>query len=298
MSGATVYDTTVHNANGLPDFHLSRFALPYLAAAQYLIDVQVSNRCGAVISAGHEVVINDTVLYNPSPIWNDTTRNWTEVPVPCCLDTLLLENVSITGDVQYHVRSRIVIRGGVTVTPNSDIVIQAGHVIQIDTVEFDGSNSSVEIIQVPCPNRMACGNCDDGVVSDMVMGGANPGLATDSRGFGISTERPLEAVPVEAKQASAENVAIKDLALWVSPNPVQRNNGGKLKVGFTLPEPEVCSLQIMDMQNRPVKVLLRDESLPLGDHVLEVDVSGLASGVYFVRLMAGERVLVEKVLVQ
>ena len=157
--GQVLYDSTFHNANGLPDFRLPRSIFPpTTATANYPFSLQISNACGAVRNEGSVLRIADTALYNPSLPWSDPTANWTGVPIPCCLNALYLQNMQIVGDVSFIVRDQIIVNGGVTLAPNSHVIFQAGNVIELVSAEFDGTNSSLEILEVPCPNRMACGN--------------------------------------------------------------------------------------------------------------------------------------------
>jgi hypothetical protein len=67
-----------------------------------------------------------------------------------------------------------------------------------------------------------------------------------------------------------------------TPNPF----GESTTIAFTLPKPEHALLTVFDANGTPVKVL-KDEELSAGTHSVVFDASGLPSGIYLYRLVAG-----------
>lgn len=269
-----VYDQTFHNGNGLPDFHLSRFALGYPATAIYQYDLEISNACGGFKQTGN-IQVFDTALYNASPIWVDSTANWTVTPIPCCLNALVLQNMQIVGDVSYIVRDQITVQSGVSVAPGSNVIIQAGNVVELDSVEFDGTSSSVEILEIPCPNRMAGegGCCAEGNM--MVINAGVIQAPSDS----LYPQPQLVSASVEDSESGE---ILHRFGLWAYPNPVHEN----LSLGFSLDRTFNCNLHAYDINMRPTLTLLESQSFKEGDHVIHVDVADLPAGIYFVQLIA------------
>ncbi len=82
---------------------------------------------------------------------------------------------------------------------------------------------------------------------------------------------------------SAPGPLDSDLLLGpVSPNPVRH----RATVGLTLGQPAHVTARLVDVQGRTVRVIT-DSSMPAGSHRLALDASGLAAGVYLVRLDTG-----------
>ncbi|MFN8394221.1 MAG: hypothetical protein U0176_06040 [Bacteroidia bacterium] len=93
----SLLDTTWHNANGFTEFRLARTNLPaQMATGNYPYTLTLSNDCGATKHAG-TIRVADTALYNLTPPWTDSTANWSPMPIPCCLDSLLLRNLTLRG---------------------------------------------------------------------------------------------------------------------------------------------------------------------------------------------------------
>jgi hypothetical protein len=58
-------------------------------------------------------------------------------------------------------------------------------------------------------------------------------------------------------------------------------------IRFALPDPGRATMRLYDVAGREVRVLV-DEELPAGWHRVVLDAQGLASGIYFCRMQAGE----------
>ena len=78
-----------------------------------------------------------------------------------------------------------------------------------------------------------------------------------------------------------------DLGLGIELHPIRPTPAqGQADVAFELAEPGLVSLAIVDMLGRRVVDVLAGEARPAGDHLLALDLDGLASGVYQVTLEA------------
>ncbi|MFN8397844.1 MAG: hypothetical protein U0176_24715 [Bacteroidia bacterium] len=130
----SLLDTTWHNANGFTEFRLARTNLPaQMATGNYPYTLTLSNDCGATKHAG-TIRVADTALYTLTPPWTDSTANWSPMPIPCCLDSLSLRNITLRGNVSYIVRDQITVQSGVSIAPGSNVILQAGNVTEIDKV--------------------------------------------------------------------------------------------------------------------------------------------------------------------
>ncbi|MBM4158563.1 MAG: T9SS type A sorting domain-containing protein, partial [Ignavibacteria bacterium] len=77
------------------------------------------------------------------------------------------------------------------------------------------------------------------------------------------------------------------------PNPFNPTT----KIKFDLPENTRVTIKIYDILGREMRTLLNSEYRESGRHIIEFSASGLASGVYFYRLTAGEYNAVKKMVV-
>jgi hypothetical protein len=87
-----------------------------------------------------------------------------------------------------------------------------------------------------------------------------------------------------AVSAEGEGSSIAFVLSQNYPNPFS----GRTRVAFETPSPGPVHLAVFDALGRRVAVLL-DATLPAGRHTAEWDANGLASGVYLIRLQAGEQ---------
>jgi hypothetical protein len=94
-----------------------------------------------------------------------------------------------------------------------------------------------------------------------------------------------DAAPTEPTDLMKSNAtsATNGYALEANtPNPFTEST----TISFTLPKPEHATLTVFDANGSTVKVL-KDEELPAGTHTARLDASGLPSGIYLYRLVAG-----------
>ncbi|MBM4158806.1 MAG: T9SS type A sorting domain-containing protein, partial [Ignavibacteria bacterium] len=68
------------------------------------------------------------------------------------------------------------------------------------------------------------------------------------------------------------------------------------KIKFDLPENTRVTIKIYDILGREMRTLLNSEYRESGRHIIEFSASGLASGVYFYKLTAGEYNAVKKMV--
>jgi hypothetical protein len=284
-----VFDQIYHNGNGLPDFHLSRWALPLnLASGNYEYDLEISNACGGFRKTGI-VQVFDTALYNASPVWVDTAANWSVTPIPCCLTNLVLQNMQIVGDVSYIVRNEITIQNGVSVAPGSNVIIQAGNVVEMDSVEFDGSNSTVEILEIPCPNRIAG---EEGCAE-------NASMVIDG---GVAVQQYIKVPEIEDSNSTDEEYSMEfnesgeslnEFSLNIYPNPAS----DVLTLDFYLPSQGLVKASLMNASGVKVSDVMSPTVLDAGDHSFSVSMKAVPSGMYFLQFQRGNDLKTIKVSV-
>lgn len=287
-----VFHVVHENRNGMPDFSLSRLHLPAtMATAYYNYKMQISNDCGGREFTG-QIHVQDTALYNLYPVWEDTAANWTQAPIPCCVQNLYLQNTQIVGDVDFIVQDQIIVSNGVSVAPGSHVLLQAGQVVELTNVEFDGTNSTVDIVELPCPSRSACGSGTNEMVinNGVVQQPENTELAENS-------SQAYEINP--AFQDLAESFIKKpiespQIELSVFPNPFEQ----EFTLAYRLNEDMKVSIQILDLQMRPVKMLLKDELQVAGTHELKSELKALAAGIFFVQFEANGQRIYERIVKQ
>jgi hypothetical protein len=285
QNGALVFQDFRANANGMPDYTLSRLALPAgIASGTYGYRVTLRNGCGGTVREGL-VSIQDTTIYNLPPLWEDSEHNWTGVPIPCCLDSLVIANTTIRGDVSYIVGDLIVVGWGVSAAPNSNVTLQAGQVVELYDVEFDGSTSTVEIVEVPCPNRVAQGSCTGG---SMVIDAGQPKREEKKEPKSSQAQAMSEANHFEVARPSEPEVQ----GLQVSPNPTK----GLLEIGWTSAQDGLSTAMVLDMQGRQLLSLLDAQEMKAGSHSIQADLSALPQGMYLLRVQSGEKVWLRKVV--
>jgi hypothetical protein len=81
----------------------------------------------------------------------------------------------------------------------------------------------------------------------------------------------------------------RELMAWSEPNPF----GGSTTIRFGLPTAGPVRLAVFDLAGRCVASLL-DETRPAGEHTVTWQAAGAPSGVYFVRLESGGRVVTKR----
>jgi hypothetical protein len=77
-----------------------------------------------------------------------------------------------------------------------------------------------------------------------------------------------------------------------SPNPT----AGEAKIGFDLPGTMEVTLQVMNIYGQQVATLI-DGELRAGNHIVSLETSALAAGVYFCQLTAGDKTYSKKLVV-
>jgi hypothetical protein len=88
--------------------------------------------------------------------------------------------------------------------------------------------------------------------------------------------------------------AERGIDFWAYPNPCD----DKLTLGFSIFEDAMCSLVVFDLHMRPVRKVLEGTLMEEGEHVLQIDMSDVPAGVYFVQLVVSGGVANVKVVRQ
>jgi hypothetical protein len=90
---------------------------------------------------------------------------------------------------------------------------------------------------------------------------------------------------------ATENIAVVVNSLNVSPNPLATH----ARIAFTLAEAGKYTLELRDVQGRLVKTLFAGHGNKL---VYQLNASGMAKGVYFVKVVTGIQVMVKRIIIQ
>jgi len=106
-------------------------------------------------------------------------------------------------------------------------------------------------------------------------------VATATDALGNTSEFTALSTAVPLEPASGLPTAFALAAPW--PNPARQ----RATVRVALPEPSALTVEVFDLLGRRVRQLV-DADHPAGGHELALDAAGLASGVYLVRMTAGE----------
>jgi hypothetical protein len=106
-------------------------------------------------------------------------------------------------------------------------------------------------------------------------------VATTTDALGNTSEVSALSVPIPMEPASDLPMTFELAAPW--PNPVRQ----RATIRVALPETSRLTVEVFDGLGRRVRQL-EDGDRPAGWHELVLDADGLASGVYLVRMTAGE----------
>ncbi|MCL6088574.1 MAG: T9SS type A sorting domain-containing protein, partial [Candidatus Marsarchaeota archaeon] len=99
------------------------------------------------------------------------------------------------------------------------------------------------------------------------------------RDFGFVLSDAATAVKGPAQQVKSSFIES------ISPNPAGRE---KTKIGFSLPENSPVWMRLYDARGQEVSRLADGQPMASGKHVMELDASALAAGLYFVQLSDGK----------
>ncbi len=95
-------------------------------------------------------------------------------------------------------------------------------------------------------------------------------------------------------ESIADAAAVRTAVSDVSPNPAT----GPVHVAYQTAGTDPVTMQLFDMQGRLVRTLIAGTPMESGGHELTLDPSGLAAGVYLVRLMQGGAASVRAVVIE
>ena len=109
-------------------------------------------------------------------------------------------------------------------------------------------------------------------------------------------EYRLRQVDTDGSASYSDSVTVERTVdemelLGTYPNPAQ----SRVTVRYAIPEPQDISVRLYDVLGRRVRTVIRGEQS--GRHKRQVDLSGLASGVYFLRLSAEGQMRTQKLTV-
>ena len=93
------------------------------------------------------------------------------------------------------------------------------------------------------------------------------------------------SVAAQVITGSVENTIV------VYPNPVSE----MVKIAYTSEDEQAVSIQITDMTGKTV-LWVPDTDLQTGSNLINVDISSLAPGTYYVSVQTGETVVVKKIV--
>jgi hypothetical protein len=113
-----------------------------------------------------------------------------------------------------------------------------------------------------------------------------------SQGSANTNADNVEAFDVPTTAAEPPAAADRLALAYPSPHPV----AGAARVAFSLPAAGPARLTLHDLLGREVTVLL-DAEMPAGRHEATVDASGVAAGVYVMRLSTGDAVVTRTVAI-
>jgi hypothetical protein len=109
----------------------------------------------------------------------------------------------------------------------------------------------------------------------------------------VSCQLTKEGTEITEYKGEPVTEAPTDYALEVNyPNPFNP----RTVIQFSLPKPAVVSLKVYNTFGQEVVTLVSHEAYDAGDYAVTFNASGLASGVYFYRLQAGEFTATKKML--
>lgn len=245
-----------HNSNGMPNFYIPgsylRDSLLY-SQGTYEYSIRFSNDCGSAVREGKFDLSN---FYSHAPFWNDTTDHWTTVPVECCMDTIIIENTQIVGDVRFLANDYLEANNNVSIANGYNVTMQApGTVVLVD---FDSGQSSLTVSNAPCTNKTF----------------PNPGGNPSSGGQ--SSPPQLSANPVSIKP---EFEQFKTELFPNYPNPFKN----RTIIRYLIGQPGQVDLSVFDTQMRPVAKLVSDYQ-EVGKYEIPFDGNKLPPGIYFCKL--------------
>lgn len=127
------------------------------------------------------------------------------------------------------------------------------------------------------------------MVFDLKISPANRKLRAASHGSGVFQRDLLEVPFVSADQ----HVFTEKIKLKVFPNPASN----QAKLSYQLTDKQFVTIEVLDNSGRLFKTLLWDSQQP-GEYQQAIPLTEFTAGTYYIRLKAGQQVLVEKLVVK
>jgi photosystem II stability/assembly factor-like uncharacterized protein len=87
------------------------------------------------------------------------------------------------------------------------------------------------------------------------------------------------------------------LSMIIHPNPCSKATLLRYQIPVTRHASRVTRIDLYDISGVRIKRLMNEVKMP-GEYEMEIDVSNLSAGLYFIRLQAGNRLAVEKLIVK
>ncbi|MEZ4697880.1 MAG: chitobiase/beta-hexosaminidase C-terminal domain-containing protein [Rhodothermales bacterium] len=213
-------------------------------------------------------------------------------------DTLLIAGVALTDAGSYQARASnstaSVVSRAALITVDPEPVAPE---ILLDPVDLEVPLDSlaifvVEVDGAPSPSLQWQRNGADLSAQtgpSLVFSRASLAMAGEyrviaSNGAGADTSRTALLTVSVSTGLEATGSDAAEFSLGANyPNPF----GGRTSIPFSLAEASDVTIDLFDIQGRRLAVLL-DRKLPMGSYEADFDAEGLASGVYFYRIRAGE----------
>ena len=241
-----------------------------VASGYYIVEIKVSNDCGALFSDKLVVAHNSEAIGGPARWLKgfegafSTGPEIIKIPNPCCLDNFTIPDHSVfpAGDWEIRTRNSIVVGQNVTIPANSSVRLISRNVRGEENFFFESSATSSLYIDTepacPPPGRMADPS-------------ANTLPVRGTQVFGDSTDSTLSERPK----------SFPSISLY--PNPFSR----EVTFSFVMPESVAVTVRVSDMLGRVVATPWENKVVSAGVSSWLWDGSGLSDGVYVVSVSAG-----------
>lgn len=180
---------------------------------------------------------------------------------------------------------------------NDNNIVVAGHVSGLDNISYSpsvfrllnsgGVDSSFSLygVSIPFPSNRGESYAVAVTENSKYVVGGQLDVAT--------LLYRLYPPKVSSISRSTDNTS-NNTSLFPNPTPSTDN----CTVTYTLPTNGDCTLTLRDESGREVRGFARDEYRTLGEHTEELDLRGLASGVYFLQIESGGAVQTAKLIKQ
>jgi hypothetical protein len=236
---------------------------------------EVSNNCGTEIFTGGYSHINEVdyydFLHDPPPVnklpfdcgpqFSIWSKPYDRPPIKCCdaQPDIYLSNINIGFNADYRALNNIYIGDNVVVDEFSQVIFWAGNAVEILPGAQGVDISSATIIIAPCEKMMT--NNEEEFIDE------------------------VENIDTEVENITLEN-AQNNASLSISPNPTSDEFNITSLNGINIEFIEIFNSQGLLMFSKRVSSLRTS-----------IDVSSLTKGIYICKVMIGNELLVEKLII-